>query len=768
MVAGIRQFREQNWRDTGGVLHWGAVFLFSLCLGVAEGSFMRPAWAGFLVVFSLSFLGTALGLWLLEKLLMLLFCNGIREMLSWTLLCLLCVVVITWDAYSAGFRETAAFAVVFSVVFALLLKSLWAVGRHKVRTKAIYLTILFTAVPVVAFAVLLASDGFGDAYVEAYLRLAEEAEGRAGIREKESGKEAERDLAGTGGKRTAGEGLTEQERADFLESMQPGKYTAASVTYGLAGTADLPAGTTDISKFAQNRGLVGRVKEWYQGFSLEQAPVRGIVWYPQETSGCPTLFMIHGNHGWTTESYLGYGYLGEYLASHGYVVVSVDQNACNGLAGENDGRAVLLLENIRQVLAYNRQPGNLLYQKMDDERLALAGHSRGGEAIAAAYLFNEMEYYPDDGNNAFQYHFPIRSLVAIAPTCGQYRPSGRGVELEDVNYMVLHGANDQDVYTFMGMEQYEDIFFTGEKECLKTSLYVAGLNHGQFNSQWGKYDMVRPMNHMLNVGNFLAQEEQQQIAEVFIKAFLDQTLKGERQEGQDASGRQDKRESAAGHVPTDLLENCRKYRELLPETLYVQSYASSDIYVLCNFEEDARLDTGTAEGVSLQASAVRGWREEELDFSTGAARGNHAVILQGGEDGAALQLSFSDWEGSVEGWDESRFFLLFDIMDMREGFEEDEVELLEAEVEVRDASGLTARLPVSLYADIYPPFPVRLNKLQYLWGTAEYKHQFQTVSIPLADFEGIDLSRICQITLCFPGRYPKAAIDNIGIRKENQ
>ncbi len=60
MVAGIRQFREQNWRDTGEVLHWGAVFLFSLCLGVAEGSFMRPAWAGFLVVFSLSFLGTAL------------------------------------------------------------------------------------------------------------------------------------------------------------------------------------------------------------------------------------------------------------------------------------------------------------------------------------------------------------------------------------------------------------------------------------------------------------------------------------------------------------------------------------------------------------------------------------------------------------------------------------------------------------------------------------------------------------------------------------
>ena len=58
------------------------------------------------------------------------------------------------------------------------------------------------------------------------------------------------------------------------------------------------------------------------------------------------LFIAHGNHEITTESYLGYDYLGRYLASHGYVMVSVDQNACNMLTGENAGRAVLLLEHI--------------------------------------------------------------------------------------------------------------------------------------------------------------------------------------------------------------------------------------------------------------------------------------------------------------------------------------------------------------------------------------------------------------------------------------
>jgi hypothetical protein len=75
---------------------------------------------------------------------------------------------------------------------------------------------------------------------------------------------------------------------------------------------------------------------------------------PAEKYDCPVVFIIHGNHNLTTESYEGYAYLGEYLASHGYVTVSVDSNACNGcvfggLAGENDGRAVLLLNNIEQL-----------------------------------------------------------------------------------------------------------------------------------------------------------------------------------------------------------------------------------------------------------------------------------------------------------------------------------------------------------------------------------------------------------------------------------
>lgn len=721
----FRRFLDKNWKGTGALLPWVSVSLCSFCLGLAEGAFMRPAWVGALAVFLLSFSGAMLGLWLLGKLWKLLFGKEPKELLSCLLLCALCVLVMTWDTYTAGFAETAAFAAGFGLALALLLKSLYALLFCKVRTKAIYVSIFLTAVPVAAVAALMMSGGFQDSYVEEYLKIAGE-----------KGKARER--------------LSGQERADFREALEMGSYTVRSVTYGMDGADDLVSATTDISMFARNNGVNGFLKERYQGFSLKEVPLEGIAWFPQEASGCPALFLIHGNHGWTTDSYLGYGYLGAYLASHGYVVVSVDENACNGLYRENDGRAVLLLENIKQVEAYNQQEGNPLYQKIDYGNLALAGHSRGGEAIAEACLFNDLAYYPDNGKRAFDYHFAIQSLIAIAPTCGQYQPSGRSVELSDVNYLLLHGANDQDVTTFMGMEQYEDVSFSGKKDCLKTSLYAAGLNHGQFNSLWGKYDAVKPMGFMLNVGNLLPQEEQQEIAKILIKAFLGRTM------GQPKGG--SSQEGEAGGSLAGLLTDCGKYQELLPKTLYVQSYETSGTYMLCDFEEDARLETGTAEGVLVQTKQMAGWWEEQLVFSNGDSRGNHAAILKkepGQEAVFCLSFPEQDLEGKA---------LQFDIMDMQEGFQEGKAGWLEAEVAVTDAYGATASVPVDAYACLYPPFPVRLNKLQYLWGAADNKHQFQTVSVPMSGFGGVDRSRICNIEFRFAGGSMKAAMDNIGIR----
>lgn len=175
--------------------------------------------------------------------------------------------------------------------------------------------------------------------------------------------------------------LPQGEVERFEASIAAGNYTVLSSTYDIKDS-DMLSKTINLKAYASQSGTMGYIKKKYQGYDLNCVPLRGQIWYPKEVNHCPTLFIVHGNHDYREESYLGYAYLGEYLASSGYVVVSVDENACNFLNNENDARAILLLENIASVLEYNQDSKYPIYQKIDETKLALAGHSRGGEAIS--------------------------------------------------------------------------------------------------------------------------------------------------------------------------------------------------------------------------------------------------------------------------------------------------------------------------------------------------------------------------------------------------
>jgi len=80
--------------------------------------------------------------------------------------------------------------------------------------------------------------------------------------------------------------------------------------------------------------------------------------------------------------------------------------------------------------------------KVDMHNIGLMGHSRGGEAIAHAFTFNHLKYYPDDAKVKLDFNFDIKALVAIAPVDGQYKPASVFEPLENVNYMVIHGSHD--------------------------------------------------------------------------------------------------------------------------------------------------------------------------------------------------------------------------------------------------------------------------------------------------------------------------------------
>lgn len=516
------------------------------------------------------------------------------------------------------------------------------------------------------------------------------------------------------------------EVAGFADYCAKGAYTPVCLTYGPDGGTDMTTRTVDLSPY------VAKEKKWhriYRSFftkhTRKDAPIAGKIWFPKEAENCPVVFMAHGNHSITAESYRGYDYLGEYLASHGYVFVSVDENILNERSGENDARAVLLLENIGEILEKNGDESQPVYSKIDEDNIALMGHSRGGEMIADAYLFNEYDAYPSNGMFTFDYHYRIRALIAVAPSVSQYLPAGHETELSDVDYLVLQGANDQDISVFLGNEQYENVSFSKDGSYIASSLYIAGANHGQFNTEWGEYDIGRPFSLWLNVKNFITAEDQQEILKIASLVFLDKSLKEK-------------------DTYADFLTDYAKYAEYLPETLYVQQYETSDALFITDYEEDSDLETAPCGSVSAEHFTM--WTEEELADSESAMgkRENHAVRLKWKDTKAAYyEIALDEPMAMGEGG------ICFDAMDLREKAEN---EPMDFSVVLTDIHGNRAVSTLCDSTILYPAFPVKLSKLQYITGKNEYKRQLQTVHITEKQFteeNGFDRSQIRSVRFAF-------------------
>ena len=676
----------------------------ALVIGTGFAATYWPQGVGYAVTCAAALTALELAFWLARKLLRLTLGRSLGWLPALGLL-LGSIVHTVWRGAGEGWTYRVwLFAAAVTALLWLLAASWWSLLRWQRTTGAVAAAALLSASGTALLAVFLFTDGFSDNYIPRYLALNPHPDAASSPLER---------------------------------SMGPGPHEPAMLDYG-PGT-DWEAGTVNLSRYMSRNtdGLTGSYVDAYWDYDLNAVPMAGRVWYPADGRDCPVLFMAHGNHEITTESYLGYDYLGRYLASHGYVVVSVDQNACNMLTGENAGRAVLLLEHIGLLLQYGRQWGHPLYRMLDKERIAIAGHSRGGEMVATAYLFNRYDRYPENGAIAFDYNYNIKSIIAIAPTVNQYKPAGHSVELEDVNYLLLHGAADRDVRNFMGMAQYENISFTGQGDYLKTALYIAGANHGQFNSLWGAFDQSGPFAALLNVEGLLPETEQQRIACLFVKIFLDVTLLD------DQSCR-------------SLLTDWSAYAAQLPETVYVQCWESSSFVPIADFEEDSDLETATIEGGVLSAEGVGLWTEELMGF--------------GGEDTHALRLRWGSggrYEISFPALDMTGLSVSFDLCDLDSGaVENGRYERIDGTVELTDADGNKAAARIGDFSVVFPILPVRTDKLDFVFRTCAYKKAFATVAIPGEAFvpegESFDLSRIAGLAFRFEGS-GQAAMDNIGL-----
>lgn len=558
----------------------------------------------------------------------------------------------------------------------------------------------------------------------------------------------------------------------------PGPYAVETLTYG-SGTdrfraeygagAAIQTSTVDGSVVLEWNwtGPFGQIRSLYWGFDPKKLPVNGRVWYPAGKAGetFPLVLAVHGNHLGSDFSDPGYAYLGELLASRGYIFASVDENFLNGLStdlfkgfsGENDARAWMLLEHLRVWSGWNGTAGNPFYQKVDLDHIALIGHSRGGEAVAVAAAFNRLPYLPDNASLAFDYNFNIQAVVAIAPIDGQYVPAWKSTPLSDINYFVIQGSHDSDLTSFDGLDPYERVKFSGG-EGFKAALYIYRANHGQFNSVWGNNDIGMLRGGFLNRAALLSGEEQAQIAKVYISAFLEAALRGQR-----------------GYLP--LFQDARVAGEgWLPDTIYINRLDLAGDRLLATFEEDINLQTASVPGASIRAVDLKHWREQRIEMKWGGAENSVAYLSWNDARVGLYTLTLPESGFPVAPEDA----LIFNLADANQDPAPEKKDgdppkaagpraPLDLTVTLEDAAGQISALPLSRYKPVQPQLTARLYKLSLFEPYTRGDPVMQSYAIPLADFKAFnssfDPARLRSITFLFDQtKIGSVVLDGVGVR----
>jgi hypothetical protein len=272
----------------------------------------------------------------------------------------------------------------------------------------------------------------------------------------------------------------------------PGPYAVTTQQYNFGLTAFTAPGAPGESNPIPNIELVGEIKA------------------PTDLSAGPrpVIVLLHGRHnvsyqvsnpfnlgGWpppagftSIESFKGYEYLGDNLASHGYIVVSISANGIN--AQDNQlafdlgatARAQLIQRHLDILRDLNltgtvtglpggpQTPfGTRYVGKIDLQNIGTMGHSRGGEGNVRQFLYNKSLGSP----------YGIKAVFALAPV------DFRRFAPVDVPFAVLLPYNDGDVSDNQGVHFYDDARYVDNNDpAPKYTIEVLGASHNFYNTVW--------------------------------------------------------------------------------------------------------------------------------------------------------------------------------------------------------------------------------------------------------------------------------------------
>ncbi|CAF1106904.1 unnamed protein product [Rotaria sordida] len=450
-----------------------------------------------------------------------------------------------------------------------------------------------------------------------------------------------------------------------------GNHSYGFLTYGsgfdnrieYGSKASIITPTIDLSSII----TLSSFNKQYFKYNESALPLNGQIWYPTNTSNdpYPIVLMVHGNHISTESSEPGYEYLGTMLASQGFLAVSIDENFLNVAplySGTGYGRmskikkydvsfsrqsqfiarALIILETLKQLRLWNTQEKNQFYNQLDLSNIGLMGHSVGGETIVIAYMLNKLKYLPDYPTSISlnNYNFGIKALFSISGTDDGYTPLGHSLESHDVTMFGIHGIYDGDLSSFLFQAKLKNLQFTSNSSSynFKASLYVHQANHGQFNTNWGRYDLMPGVNQLMNVRPIMTIEHQQHICKMYMAALMNIVLKNQMQY-------------------RILFEDYRAGLTYLHHTNYISTFQDSNEIVIADFENyDVTL--GTIAGSTINATNLLLWGSVYVNVYRSAMLilqpvenlvGKYAINLQNSINGSSIRFMIGRTpEGQVD------------------------------------------------------------------------------------------------------------------------
>jgi len=433
----------------------------------------------------------------------------------------------------------------------------------------------------------------------------------------------------------------------------------------------------------------------------------------------PLILILHGNSQGTCigtirgcNHHEGFQYLTDHLASHGFIAVSVNANRIN--SGDFDrvlDRGYLLLEHLKLWHNWNAningQFGDLFTGKINLNQIGLAGHSRGGEAVIAAYNINKELFNPS----------LIKAVLSIAPTDKQ------GLYIENVPYYAIVPACDGDVLDYRGVRFFDRALTVNESNPTpKQVAFAVGANHNYFNTFWS-----RDGGGCVGIIP-LERKEQEQLAKRLLNAFFRKFLMDE---------------TSLQYVFTGDTNG--------PATPKVTSWISYEDPIHLDID---RFDSSPEVNELGGVNSFSGFRNadqcgvnNEVDCSVSLVNETSALRLRWLGRDAVFETQIPQRFQDTSAYTHLSFRVTQNSEDVQIDGLKPEGEPAQFEVRLTDAKGRQAVLSTEAFGGA--PFPIGSNVTDRATGESLRRTVLATIRMPLSQFVGIDISTIEQIEFFF-------------------